>query len=755
MPAGEALRAYIGVPLSVDDQVVGALCAADSERRRWSDDDVRGLTELCASVERLLGSATTGGMPGHRRTTPRVSGVLRLDRDLRVELAEGDVGPRPGCELVGRHVSELIGPAAWPRVGSAYEAALAGATCTYGHVGPTDGRRWTIALEPLWGSSGRVSGLVVRVRPTASEPGGSPAAMAFAEPDRASGRGRSDGSIHDLDSTLLSVLEEGVVVFDAEERIIAANAAARRMLDLADRPLEQLDDWRREVAVRDDAGHLLDRRERGIAQVLATARPVLGQVLTIELLARRLVVRLNAVPLPGADGHPAGVVASFTDITQLRAAEEVARRRAERDPLTGLPNRVAIARDLDAALLQSRATGRSMAALVVDLDGFKAVNDAYGHAHGDRYLQLVAARMASALPDRAVLGRVGGDEFVVVLGPDDAAVAMDVAERLEAVLGARLEVAGAVHAPAASIGVATSTGDPPDDDPLAHADLAMYAAKAAGGRQARSFTRAMEEDARELRSVGADLRAAIAGGQLRLHYQPIVTAVGGRVVALEALVRWEHPDRGLLAPGTFVPVAERSGLVVALGTWVLQEACRQAADWRRRHGDHVPRVQVNVSAAQLQDVGFPADVAACLRLHGLGPDALALEVTETMAMSDQAVVGETLTALHVLGVHLSLDDFGTGFSSLSRLADLPIDAVKVDRSFVSGSANAGRRAALVATMCDMARRLDLEVMAEGVETEAQRALLVAVGCHQLQGFLLARPVPADRIAETAFARATL
>jgi diguanylate cyclase (GGDEF)-like protein len=418
---------------------------------------------------------------------------------------------------------------------------------------------------------------------------------------------------------------------------------------------------------------------------------------------------------------------------------QLAEDGARTDPLTGVGNRRRLAEET-ARLLRTDAP---VSVLSVDLDGFKAVNDGRGHAAGDALLVEVADRLRAAVRGDDLVVRLGGDEFaVVVLGP--ASHAADVAQRLQDVVRQPVLLTGRPVSVTASVGIAdtTTSGRRDADLLIRNADLAMYHAKATGRDTVVVFAPGMAEAASDRAALAEDLTVAMAAGdQLSVHYQPVVTLPGGEVHGYEALVRWRHPTRGPIAPLLFVPIAEQTGAVSSLGTWVLRRATGDAV--AGLGGEAGPsRVAVNVSPVQLADPHFVQIVRDALTDSGLPAQRLVLEVTESVLADDLDAVSARLQELRDLGVRIAIDDFGTGYSSLSYLRRLPADIVKIDRSFVADLTRGGAAATLVASIVELSRSLSLDVVAEGVETEAQRATLVELGCAYAQGYLFGRPVPA-------------
>ncbi|MEV6490551.1 EAL domain-containing protein [Actinoplanes sp. NPDC051633] len=410
------------------------------------------------------------------------------------------------------------------------------------------------------------------------------------------------------------------------------------------------------------------------------------------------------------------------------------------DDLTGLPNRRSFEHGLRAAL----ATGHPHVALL-DLDSFKSVNDDLGHATGDQLLETLGTRFAAAMPPEAMIARMGGDEFAVLVPAGGEAAIDAVVHRLTAALRAPVRAGDHELVVTASIG---STGSAGTTDPLEvmrRADIAMYAAKGAGLRS-RRYSPELDENLSAQALLGAELRAALTAGEFRLHYQPIVSLPEGRPVAVEALVRWAHPTRGLVGPGDFVPTAERDGFIVELGAWILRTACHQAARWRAELGDRAPeKVSVNVSARQLAHPGFLDTVASALADAGLPPAFLAVEVTETAVFDGRSAA--VLHELKALGVRIALDDFGTGHSSLTLLRTVPVDILKVDKSFVDEITGAGRPAVIAMALIQVSDGLGLTAVAEGVETAEQAAELHRMGYRLAQGYHFGRPAPTFSPAE--------
>jgi diguanylate cyclase (GGDEF)-like protein len=427
-------------------------------------------------------------------------------------------------------------------------------------------------------------------------------------------------------------------------------------------------------------------------------------------------------------------------LAELRRKEERLRVAALYDHLTGLPNRILF---LDRLRQAMRRRERDFAVLFVDLDGFKVVNDSLGHAAGDRLLIQVANRIAASLRESDTAARFGGDEFLILLDGDTAPE--QVAERLHAALAPPFRLHGQDVVVTASIGITIGGARYADaEDLVRDADIAMYWSKSHRKGSHAMFDVAMHARAVTRLQVETELRQAIERGELEVHYQPIVQLASGRTRAFEALIRWRHPTRGLVRPDDFLPVAEETGLAIPIGRWVVDESCRQLAAWQRTPGREDLRISVNVSNRQFWQGGLIEDIEESLRRSRLHPRSLAFEITEGVIMNNVALARKMLQDLHDLGCELHIDDFGTGYSSLEALHRLPIDALKIDRSFVARLGIDAKSSALVHTIVLMGGSLGLQLIAESVETEAQRDHLLRLGCAYGQGHLFSAPVPASQ-----------
>jgi diguanylate cyclase (GGDEF)-like protein/PAS domain S-box-containing protein len=476
------------------------------------------------------------------------------------------------------------------------------------------------------------------------------------------------------------------------------------------------------------------------------------QAATLPVTGRWL--QRQIVPVEG------GAVATVRDITERKQAEERIRHLAHHDDLTGLPNRSLIRDRLEQAVLNAQRNGKHLALAFVDLDGFKLVNDGLGHSAGDELLKVVGRRMQDCLRRNDTLGRLGGDEFVILLPDvaDDPLAITPVLEKIRQAVTEPVPIGDQAVRVSCSMGVVMYPRD--GDDPktlMMKADAAMYRAKDLGSNNFQFYTREMNASVEEKLMLLDGLRkafdatqsgalAAASAGHFSLVYQPKVDLRTGRIFGVEALIRWRHPEHGMVPPPRFIGLAEESGLIVGIGEWVLRTACRQAQVWRAA-GLEPLTVSVNVSARQFEEKHLVERIAAALRDTGLPPCALELEVTESLLMRDLSQAVERMGELKDMGISLSIDDFGTGYSSLSALKSFPISTLKIDKSFVRDLAHSGDDQAIALAVISLGHRLHLRVIAEGVETEEQREFLAANECDEMQGYLFSPPVPAERITD--------
>ncbi len=547
-------------------------------------------------------------------------------------------------------------------------------------------------------------------------------------------------------------LGEGVLALDEHGLVTFANPAA-----------EQLLGWGRGCLLGTNAAGSFDApADRARDDLEWGLLPRLREGETVRLeehTARRsdgasLDVALTASPVR-REGVVVGAVAVFRDVTERKALERRLVHQAFHDQLTGLPTRALFLDRLEHARTRGRDTGSMQAVLFLDVDRFKLLNDSLGHRVGDDVLCTIASRLVGAVRQGDTVARFGGDEFTVLLeqmsGPNEATAT---AERILQSLRQPVVAGDRQVVLSVSIGIAVAEPGNVHTDLLAAADIAMYEAKRTG--KDRFCIAAADADALALARLDLEmeLRRAISGGELELHYQPVLNAHTGRLYGFEALVRWRHPQAGLLAPSEFMELAEDSGLVLPLGEWVLDQACRTARNWLDEHPDEPAVMAVNLSARQFQDPDLCARVAAVLQNSRIEPSALVLEITETVVMGDTERTLATLRALKRLGVRLAIDDFGTGYSSLSYLKRFPVDIVKIDRSFVDGLGDSPVDREIVAAVIRLAAAVGMQTVAEGVETPAQLEQLRLLGCSLVQGYLFAAPQPLADL-ERALARAAL
>jgi diguanylate cyclase (GGDEF)-like protein/PAS domain S-box-containing protein len=539
---------------------------------------------------------------------------------------------------------------------------------------------------------------------------------------------------HAIDS-----LSKGFVVLDRDGRIRSANESSARLLGSPG--VKQLfgthvADWMPAVSRRQVAEHFQ-------RFALATRYPHVETAVIDGGDGRELPLELIASP--HYERGQLHCMMLVMDITERKKNDDLLQRAANYDSVTGLLNRHGLSVRLAAALAQADASGEACAVLFIDIDKFKRVNDSFGHAAGDQLLTQMAQLLRGVVREGDVLARFGGDEFIVVLqGLPRAGVAGAAAacgQQVLRALGGGFQLSPQLITVSASIGVACFPRDGGDADTLTrNADIAMHDVKNTGRGELRFFDAAMSAYARDALVIDGALRGAIQAGELSLAYQPITNAASGAMDKVEALLRWHSASLGTVGPDRFIPVAEDSGLIIELGAWVLDQACRQLAGWR----DSLPQlvVSINVSARQLLDPAFIGLVERALADNGLAPGRLELELTERVLISDGAQVRVALGRLRELGVSLSLDDFGTGYSSLSYLTQFQINTLKIDRAFVTDMVDSPRSNALVATIIAMGHSLGLQLVAEGVETAGQARALEAMGCHYLQGYHISRPVGA-------------
>ena len=538
--------------------------------------------------------------------------------------------------------------------------------------------------------------------------------------------------------TVIEHMPATVVVKDArDQRYVLFNRSAETVFGI---PRDDMVGKRVEDLLPREQAEFIANRDREVLQTQMSAD--IGEMSIDTPQCGTRVLRTKKVPILGKDGRAQYLLTVSEDVTERKRAEEQIAHLAYHDGLTGLPNRAAFSEELASTLERQTAAGGSFALLCLNLDRFKDVNDLFGHSVGDAVLQEATRRMQSVM-DGAFLARLGGDEFTVIAaqGPYPQTAA-SLADRLLGVVTQDFDIDGHRIRIGLSVGVAIFPTDGADVTALlANADAALHRAKVEGGGAIRFFEADMDSRLRERRALQQELQAAVENGELFLHYQPQAT-IAGEIVGFEALLRWQSPSRGLVSPVIFIPLAEESGLIVAMGEQVLREACREAAAWPRPL-----QIAVNLSPVQFRHGDLPALVHAILLETGLAPARLELEITEGVLIDDAARALNILRRLKLLGVRIAMDDFGTGYSSLSYLQSFPFDKIKIDRAFIANLDKNPQSAAIIRAVVGLGRGLNLPVVAEGVETREQLAFLAREACDQVQGYLIGHPRAIDDYAE--------
>ncbi|OAS21971.1 hypothetical protein A5481_20320 [Methylobacterium platani] len=740
-----AVRFYAGVPLVLRPGLpLGTLCLGDTVPRRLSDEETARLRDLTAVVVAQLRhyeARVTSETEVLRRRAGE-DALSRANRNLmlaeqmgrighwRVDLASGATSwSDEVCRIHGRapgdpaadvaealsyyhpddrgRVADLVAQARENRTGFQFTARIV----------RRDGEERIIVSRGICqqDEAGAAVALFGSVQDVTE--------MARAEAELQAGAARLRASTALLDATLAH-MDQGLMMVDEAGIVRVCNERALALLDLPRelmRAEPTFDAVRRHQIAQDDFA----RCDAGLREQVAHG-PLTTHPHTYEReRPNGTVLEIRTVPLPTG-----GAVRTYTDITARKAAEAQAAHLARHDPLTGLPNRALFRDSLDQRLAAVRRHGGSCGLLCLDLDAFKAVNDTLGHLAGDALLREVAGRIRAALRQEDLAARLGGDEFAVLLGGEATAIsAAATAARLVAALREPVDLGGQEATIGVSIGIAFAPEHGLDSDTLLNrADLALYRAKSDGRNTFRHFAAAMDRAAEERRRLELDLRLALQRGEFSLQYQPVFDLADGRIAALEALLRWDHPARGPLPPGAFLPLAEETGLIVPLGEWVLQAALRDA-----RALPPAIRMVVNVAGAQLRRPGFAACLRAALAASGEPAGRLELDIAEAAVAEERGRLAE----IAALGVGLAFDDFGAGASSLGALRRLPFGRIKLQRDLAAAPDAAGLVPALVA----LGGALGLDVVAKGVETEAQLAVLREAGCAGAQGFLLGGPVP--------------
>jgi diguanylate cyclase (GGDEF)-like protein len=533
----------------------------------------------------------------------------------------------------------------------------------------------------------------------------------------------------------LDVVRQGFLVFE-RGRLVLCTGPARDVVGgfgLPERPsLRQ--------ALHTLCRLLPLRRDALFAQVRCALDRCEG--LAFEILHAGLTLEVGIQPFGCSRGTCQGWTVTLEDVTLRRAAESAASERARLDPLTGLPNRLHLRERLEDALVEVETSDGACAVLLVDLDRFKPVNDTLGHAIGDALLAKVAERLSATLRPCDTVARIGGDEFVVVQrGVTDLEETQVLARRIVDLIGRTYMIEGQLLTIGASVGVAVAPRDGTDADRLLKcADLALYRAKLEGRGAFRFFEAEMDARMQARRRLELDIRQALGRREFSLHYQPQLNLENDRVTGCEALLRWNHPERGMVPPGEFISLAEEIGLIVPIGEWVIRQACRDAATW-----PSAINVAVNVSPAQFKGDRLVEVIVSALASSGLAASRLEIEITEGVLLQENERTLRTLHRLRALGIRVSMDDFGTGYSSLSYLRSFPFDKIKIDRSFVADITQKPDGDAVIRAIAGLGRSLGMTTVAEGVETEDQMRRIRAEGCTDVQGYLVSRPIPAQAL----------
>jgi len=540
-----------------------------------------------------------------------------------------------------------------------------------------------------------------------------------------------------LHSSIIEDSDQGILITDACERIVSVNAAFTTITGYtAQEALGQTADLLRSGV------HPADFRAQVRAAMLGSG-PWQGEIIGKRKNGELFPQSVSISAVRNDAGQVTHAFSIFSDISILRAAEERMQHLTNFDSLTGLPNRTHFHQVVDVALASARRHDGYGAILALNLRRFHAVNDTFGHEFGDALLRQISQRLREALRDEDVLSRFGGDEFVVaLLDVHKREHSGIVAQKLLTALKPVFNIEGVEVHTSASIGISVFPEDGTDVATLLHhADIAVKRLKTEEDSGYLFYSLEMDQKARERWQLEGELRQALADRQLQLHYQPKVSLRSGKIVGAEALIRWRHPTKGMIAPGFFIPVAEETGLILDLGDWVLQEACRQISVWRRS-GLEVPLISVNLSARQFDPL-LPTRMQAVLEHYQLPAASLQLEITESLLMRGAEAAIQIMNALVAMGLALSMDDFGTGYSSLAYLKKFPINTLKIDRSFVMGIPADQNDCAIARAIVTMAQQLRQEIVAEGIETREQMRFLRALGCDQLQGFLFSPGVDAQ------------
>jgi len=558
-------------------------------------------------------------------------------------------------------------------------------------------------------------------------------------------RKRADSALRESEyklRTLLDSMSEGLLQVDTEDRILFVNNCLCEMVGYSQEELIDTD-W--SLLLLDEGRDFIktvnERRRKGIADTY--------EICLKKKSGELIWTMVGGVPMVNAEGVVSGSMGVFTDITERKRAEEQLLYDAFHDGLTGLANRALFMDHLQLTIERGKRKPESLyGILFLDFDRFKVINDSLGHAEGDKLLKLVAERLESSLRPGDLVARLGGDEFTILLNElEDESDARRIAERIQEDLKVPFVLSGREVFSSVSIGIAlSSAGQEKAEDMLRHADIAMYSAKAKGKAQHQVFDQEMHRHAVKQLEIETEMRYALERGDFCLHYQPIFNLETRNLVGFEALIRWNHPERGMIAPGEFIPVAEENGLIFQLGQWTVHESCRQMRHWQSSNpAASALTVSVNLSCREFLQLNLAEQVAATLSATQLDPGSLKLEITESHIMENSELAIKIMNRLRILGVEMSLDDFGTGYSSLSYLHRLPVSYLKIDRSFINQMVENGENREIVHTIIKLAQNLKMKVVAEGIETADQLEHLSHLQCDYGQGYFFSRPLAAGAV----------
>ena len=729
-------RSMLAVPVADGGRLVGVIgFDSVSAERMWADDNV----SVLESTAGILAQALARRDVERRLTTafdraPLGMAVLGVDGGhLEVNDAYVELFERSEEELLGRTLVELVVTDDRPEVLRRHRQLVDG----HADRSDADVRVAGIGDHHVW----------LRLHVSAVRDAEGSVVYLLVHAEDITLRHLQELELRASEERYRTLVENSPAIvsrFDRDRRLVYMSPAFESLgspggAELIDRAVERLGDLGEAPEWLAAIDHVLRTGER------------IDREWHLDEGGERRWFQSRAVPELDDDGAVAHVLVMNTDITALKRSEAELAHQALHDPLTGLANR-SMLEDALGALLRGAPPPGSLAVLFLDLDRFKVVNDSLGHGAGDQLLTEVARRLRLVLPASSTLARLGGDEFVLLLEQIDGAErALEVAADVHRVLASPVPVGGTEVTPTASIGIAT-LADHHDsvDSLLRDADAAMYLAKARGRHRTEVCDDALRDASGRRIEMERHLRRSLDVGRFAVHYQLEVALDpdgGERVVGVEALARWDHPERGLLEAGAFIELAEETGLILELGRWVLGEACRQAGRWQEQAPHRDLTMRVNLSPRQLAQPDLVDAVIEALTRSGLDPSSLCLEITETALMDDPEHGARVLTELHDLGVRLAVDDFGTGYSSLAQLKRFPVDVLKIDRSFVTGLGTGSEETAIVEAIVSMARALDLEVVAEGVERTGQLEELRRLGCQRAQGFLFGRPQPPEQVED--------